>query len=295
MTRNRRHKAEVRAHQAATDTPYMVARRQITPPTLAEVMQQHPLLTAFGIGVYASRSMTPEQRATELATGRERLAAREAAVAQTARWLRENIAPITTPTVGSYALKHVVERATGDYLTNGELIAAALVAGYTVAYTEGPNVLMGMSARDVKRLGPATRQTRPKFRIACCLCRKPIPLAADIYALDAEWQRRFPTMVGNLACPKCAALRIQWRCRTHNGDPVEGHLPSLDKPDCYDSVDHLVGEGTHVSMVENHPHSAVLQGAEEYLRWNVGQPGRNPEILARIHDALDQRGPVPRR
>ena len=29
MTRNRRRKAEVRAHQAATDTPYMVARRQI--------------------------------------------------------------------------------------------------------------------------------------------------------------------------------------------------------------------------------------------------------------------------
>src|SRR5690242_3795296 len=102
MTRNRRHKAEIRAHQATTGTAYMVARRQITSPTLAEVMQQHPLLSSFGIGVYETRRKTPEQRRTELAAGREELAAGEARVLETVAWLRENIAPIKTPTVGSY-------------------------------------------------------------------------------------------------------------------------------------------------------------------------------------------------
>ena len=60
-----------------------------------------------------------------------------------AAWLRENIAPIKTPTVGSYSMKHVVEGATGDYMTNGELIAAALVAGYPVRFVPGPNRRVG--------------------------------------------------------------------------------------------------------------------------------------------------------
>lgn len=32
---------------------------------------------------------------------------------------------------GSYGLKHIIEHATGSYLTNGELIAAMLIAGFT--------------------------------------------------------------------------------------------------------------------------------------------------------------------
>jgi hypothetical protein len=135
----------------------MAARRQITPPALAEAMQEHPLLSSFGIGVYAPRRKTPEQRRTELAAGREDLAAREAMVLETAAWLRENITPIKTPTVGSYGMKHVMERATGRYVTNGEFIAAALIVGYTFKYTE-PNVLFGMSARDVMRIDSSTRQ-----------------------------------------------------------------------------------------------------------------------------------------
>lgn len=69
----------------------------------------------------------------ELASGREKLAEREAVVLEIAAWLRENVAPIKTPTVGSYSMKHVVERAT-EYMTNGERIAAALVAGYPVKF-----------------------------------------------------------------------------------------------------------------------------------------------------------------
>ncbi|MFG3044540.1 hypothetical protein ACGFZR_06375 [Streptomyces sp. NPDC048241] len=52
-----------------------------------------------------------------------------ALVMETAAWLRENITPIKTPTASSYGVKHVRERVTGRYITNGEFIAAALVAG----------------------------------------------------------------------------------------------------------------------------------------------------------------------
>ncbi|RSN48287.1 hypothetical protein [Actinomadura sp. WAC 06369] len=159
MTRDRRRKAEIRVYQAAAGTPYMVARRQVALPTLAEVMQQHPQLNYFGIGVFEPLRKTAEQRRTELAAGREELAGSEAVVMETAAWLRENITPIKTPTVGSYGMKHVMEHATGVYVTNGEFIAAALIAGYTFKYTV-PNVLFGMSARDVKRMNSAPRQPR---------------------------------------------------------------------------------------------------------------------------------------
>lgn len=120
-------------------------------------MDQHPRLNTFGIGVYDPLRKTRGQREAELASGRMELAEREAAVLEIAAWLWENIAPIKTPTFGSYSMKHVVERAIGTYVTNGELIAAALVAGYPVKYVPGPNPLLGMSTRDVRRIETATR------------------------------------------------------------------------------------------------------------------------------------------
>ncbi|WP_405536006.1 hypothetical protein OG787_20840 [Streptomyces sp. NBC_00075] len=149
MTRDRRRKAEIHAHQATTGTPYLVARRQIA--ALAEVMQQHPRLNSFGIGVFNPLRKTAEQPRTELAARREELAGGVVMVMETVEWLRENITPIKTPTVSSYTVKHVMQRATGRYVTNGVFIAAALVAGYTFKY-EQPNVLFGMSARDLKRM-----------------------------------------------------------------------------------------------------------------------------------------------
>lgn len=73
-----------------------------------------------------------------------------------ADWLRANINPIKTPRLGSYGLKHMLERATDDYISNGEFIAAALIVGYPHRYRQ-PNVLFGMSARDVKRITKSRR------------------------------------------------------------------------------------------------------------------------------------------
>jgi hypothetical protein len=67
------------------------------------------------------------------------------------QWLRDNVRPIKTPRQGSYGMKHVVEQAIGRHVANGELIAAALMAGYSMGAVEGPNTMFGMSQRDVNR------------------------------------------------------------------------------------------------------------------------------------------------
>ncbi|MFJ3902306.1 hypothetical protein [Streptomyces sp. NPDC090025] len=155
MTADRRRKAAIHAHQKATGLPYMVARRQVN--DLDAVMQRHPLLNDFGIGVFEPFRKTAEQRRAELDSDRESLLAGVGKVWETVAWLSQNIAPIKTPTVSSYGVKHVMERATGTYVTNGEFIAAALLADYTFTYHQH-NVLFGMSGRDLKRVTEASRR-----------------------------------------------------------------------------------------------------------------------------------------
>jgi hypothetical protein len=158
MTSNRRRKVEIRTFQVATGVPYMEARRQTTLPTLAEVMEQHPLLNCFGIDAFDAWRKTAQQRREEIAAGRAELGCREDRVMEVVAWLRDNVTPIKTPMFSSYRLKHVLERSPGGwYVTNGEFIAAALIAGYPHKYVPGPNPLFGMSARDIRRLENAAR------------------------------------------------------------------------------------------------------------------------------------------
>ncbi|MEU3633030.1 hypothetical protein [Streptomyces fradiae] len=152
MTQNRRHKQMIRAFQAATGTTYTVARRrQLSWPTLAEVMDEHNMLTDFGIGVWDSDRLTVGQRRAEIAAARDRLRREENLLLETAQWLRDHVMPIKTPSASSYAVKHLIEDATDVYMTNGVFIAAALIVGYPFRYAE-PNVLFGMSRRDLNKL-----------------------------------------------------------------------------------------------------------------------------------------------
>jgi hypothetical protein len=130
---------------------------KINSTTLAEVMRQHPNLNSFGIGVFDASRRTPDQRRTELAAAREELVKREATVLEIGAWLHDNITPIKTRSVGSYGMKHLVERAIGKYVTNGEFIAAALISGYSFKHRHGPNMQFGMSLRDVKRINSQSR------------------------------------------------------------------------------------------------------------------------------------------
>lgn len=117
--------------------------------SLRAVMEQQPQLTSFGFGVFEGQRKTAGQRREELEQRRDELFRSEDRVLRVRDWLLANIAPIKTPTVGSYHMKHVVERAIGEYVTNGDLIAAALMAGYPMSRPHGPNADFGMSKRDV--------------------------------------------------------------------------------------------------------------------------------------------------
>lgn len=152
MTQNHRQKSWIRAFQAATGTTYLNARRrQLNWPILAEVMEEHEMLGNFGIGVFNSHRLATEQRRAKLAVEREHLRRNEDLVVKTALWLRDNITPIKTPTVGSYGVKHLIEQASGEYLPNGVLIASAFIVGYPFRYDQ-PNVRFGLSQRDLNKL-----------------------------------------------------------------------------------------------------------------------------------------------
>ena len=69
---------------------------------------------------------------------------------KTALWRRDDVTPIKTSTVGSYGVKDSIERATGEYLPNGVLIASAFIVGYPFRYDQ-PNVWFGMSQRDLNK------------------------------------------------------------------------------------------------------------------------------------------------
>lgn len=131
----------------------------------------------------------------------------------------------------------------------------------------------------------------PRLRLTCCLCRKPIAYRTDVYALDAEWQRRYPQMVGTLACVNCAVGDKQYyfRCEQPDGTYVDGHLPPADGDDeHFDAWSHVAAFGTQTALVYSHPWSAVQQGAEDWLRHAVQRPQLNNEVRAGIQDALDR-------
>lgn len=134
------------------------------------------------------------------------------------------------------------------------------------------------------------------FRLACCMCGKPVPLSGDVYGLDAEWQRRYPDLRGMLACDRCA-LHTGWpscevRSRTGPGRAerlfVPGHIPAAGRGPDFDAWSHVLGQGTHVGMVQKYPRSALLQGAEPYLRAAAVRRTIAPAVGERLRALLAQ-------
>ncbi len=127
---------------------------------------------------------------------------------------------------------------------------------------------------------------RPVITVACCLCTKAVPSASEVYLLDAEWQRRFPTMVGTLACVSCAVLSHEWSCTTPSGEYVEGHIPAARPAEQdFDSWSHIQTHGSHQTMVHQYPWAALEQGAEAYVRWLADRPTKS-RVLAHEQEDL---------
>ncbi|WP_327692414.1 hypothetical protein [Streptomyces sp. NBC_00459] len=126
------------------------------------------------------------------------------------------------------------------------------------------------------------------FRIRCCLCRKNIPLAGDVIALDGEWQRRYAAMHGTLACERCA-IDYGWNCcTTTRGAFVDGHIAAPEDEDDVDSISHQLERGTHRALVTLYPRSGLLQGAEAYLRSVAARKSTDPEIAAMLRTAIQE-------
>lgn len=122
---------------------------------LDQLMAEIPLLGAHGVGVLWYGNKTREEREAALVERRVRLSADLEYVRWTMDWLRQNVEPWhkITRCYGSYSLKHIAERyAPGGYISNGCLIAAAILAGYQYRLREdgSPNVCFGMTRRSIK-------------------------------------------------------------------------------------------------------------------------------------------------
>jgi len=126
------------------------------------------------------------------------------------------------------------------------------------------------------------------FRIRCCLCRKNIPLAGDVIALDGEWQRRYPDMHGTLACERCVIDRGWNCCTTAHGAFVDGHIAAPEDNVDVDSWSHHLERGTHRALAVAYPRSGLLQGAEPYLRWLAHHKHTRSDVAATLREALTE-------
>ncbi|MFE2320463.1 hypothetical protein ACFXC8_46865, partial [Streptomyces sp. NPDC059441] len=113
--------------------------------------------------------------------------------------------------------------------------------------------------------------------------RTPLPLA-----LDGEWQRRYPNMRGTLACERCV-IDYGWNCcTTTEGGYVNGHVAAPDGEVDVDSWSHHLERGTHRALVQCHPRSGLLQGAEAYLRSVATRKGTDPEFAAMLRTVIQE-------
>lgn len=114
---------------------------RVTAETVSAVLEDWPQLTYFGFRSPDSDNYGPERA--------ELLGDRAIAEIQFCRdWLRSGklTAKAGPRSPSSYWVKHVIERVRGDYVANGSLIVAALLADVPIK-PEGSNARVAVSRR----------------------------------------------------------------------------------------------------------------------------------------------------
>jgi hypothetical protein len=157
MTADNVRKQLIRAAMDATGRSFAEISRLAN--DLDRVLCDQPSLSTFGMGLSRTLGVTVAEQQVQFNRYRTELRDALPSVACVYYWLKTDIGMIRTPSWGSYGLKHVAENAIGQYVTNGELIAAALIAGYPMRAQRGPNPLFGVRKRDVDRAIAAIEQT----------------------------------------------------------------------------------------------------------------------------------------
>lgn len=152
-------------HQVAIDFGYLSWATLLNAPEvdrqLALLMDREPHLNRYGFGAGPS-ARTVQERLDNMVNWRAELRVSAGHVAKIGVWLVENVEARQTinTSVGSYGLKHLAESDLGGYVANGELIAAAILAGYSYRRNDGtsPNAVFAMSSRSITAL---RRRPRP--------------------------------------------------------------------------------------------------------------------------------------
>lgn len=128
------------------------------------VLKAEPELTPFGFDTFRGRSDTRRESREDYEArivkdrARFRLDEFEAAL----DFCRDRLTKIKTINnrIGSYGLKHIVERECGLYIPNGGFIAAAIAAGFTYKryIHSGPNCCFNISTRSIHEIAQAAEE-----------------------------------------------------------------------------------------------------------------------------------------
>ncbi|MDT8912247.1 hypothetical protein [Amycolatopsis sp. PS_44_ISF1] len=231
MTRERTDKRAVRNLQETAGLAYADALRLTT--SFDKVLHEQPHLTYFGFGTRWKRGQTAEEYEQSFRKQRTRLASSLPNVVRVHLWLRQNIQPIKTPRHGSYGLKHIAEEVLDGYVSNGELIAAALMAGYPMCKPHGLNVDFAMSKRT------STANVLARGANGCTRCSR-LTLSAHHRGRAAPDQRFHHLIAPSARIP---AAPVTWM-RLDELPPVNDQSPhpllldgpSLRTPCCAESV-----------------------------------------------------------
>lgn len=117
---------------------------------LSRIMDEHPMLTNFGFGVFEETKDTAADRRYKLEKGRDELAGDIDRVEATVNWLEQHMKAIRSINTkhSSYGLKHIAERDIG-YITNGVFIGACLILEFPMR-ADPPNAYFGISERSIR-------------------------------------------------------------------------------------------------------------------------------------------------
>lgn len=123
-------------HQVATDSGFAswgdLLRASEADRLVGAVLVDYPDLNYLGVAGFHSFRGVRSARLAEHRESRALLRQHGEHVLQLQDWLTEHMEPRKTlnPDVGSYTLKHIAEDYLGDYVSNGELIAASILSGF---------------------------------------------------------------------------------------------------------------------------------------------------------------------
>jgi len=117
------------------------------------VLEQLSELTHFGFGIFGDGEiMSPEVYQANFNECQKELLNSPESCTRICEWLNHvGKAKSINGRDSSYGLKHVVEKATGKYCSNGEFICAAIHMGFKFR-RHGPNADFNMSVPDLIRL-----------------------------------------------------------------------------------------------------------------------------------------------